>query len=177
MFINDLSKREKILFYSTVSIISISLIYSFTFRKTAGLWNELNQEITAKKIKLRKNIQYLLQEDSVRRNYQEYAPYIIQRGSNEEQMRDLLNQVERAARSADIRIANLKPRPIENKGFYNKYGIELNCEADIEQYTEFIYNLQGCEQLIRIERLKLSSQANSPALKAQMLISKVAAQN
>ena len=45
MFLANLSKREKSLFYSTVAIISVSLVFNFLIRPLAAQWGRLNQQI------------------------------------------------------------------------------------------------------------------------------------
>ena len=91
-----------------------------------------------------------------------------------EEIAALLNEVEKIARGASVEITDIKPRPTKEMLFYKKYLLEMDCQATMEKHIEFIYNLQQSKQLIRVERLKLSSQGkNNPLLKANMSITKV----
>lgn len=178
MFLANLSKREKALFYLTIAAISLSLIYNFVLKPQATRWRQLNRQIQDKEIRLKRNTRYLQQKDQVKRTYSRYAAYIKGRGSDEEEIASLLNEVEKQARVSGIHIVNIRPKPIKDLRFYKKYILEMNCEATAEKYTEFIYNLQKSAQLIRVEKLKLTSQGkDNPLLKAQMLITKVLTAN
>lgn len=176
MVLANLSKREKSLFYLAVAIISLSLIFNFLLKPLGSNWRQLNSQIIDKEIKLKKNARLLQQKDKVKNVYAKYAPYIKRQGSDEEEISFLLNEVERQARASGIRIVNIRPKPIKDLEFYKKYIIEMNCEAPMEKYTEFIYNLQNSTQSIRVEKLKLTSQGkDNPLLKSQMSITKILA--
>jgi len=174
LFLTNLSKRERILFYLTVTVIFLSLLYNFTLKPLGARWRQLNRQILDKEIGLKRNTRYLQQKDNVRSAYSKYAGYIKRKGSDEEEIASLLNEVERQARTPGIHIVNIRPKPIKDLNFYKKYILEINCEVTMEECVEFIYNLQKTAQLIRVERLKLISQGKgNPLLKAQMLITKI----
>lgn len=170
----NLSKRERTLFGLTVAVLFLSLLYNLTLQPLGRRWNQLNRRILDREIELKKNIRYLGQKEEVKRIYLQYADYVKKRGSDEEEMAAFLNAVEKEARVSGIRIADIKPKPVKALLFYKKYTLEMNCEASMEKYIEFIYHLQRSAQLIRTEKLKLVSQGqNTPLLKAQMFVTKV----
>lgn len=173
LFLTYLSWREKLLFYLTIAIIAFSLIFNFLIIPLGKKWSQLNREILAKEMKLRKNIKFLKQERAVKKIYLKYYDYSKREGSDEGEMTSLLDRVEKVASMAGIHIANIRPRPIKNFSFYKKYTLEMNCEATLLQFIEFIYNLQKTPRLIRVERLKITSQEKKSLLRAQMFISKL----
>jgi len=174
MFLTNLSKREKSLFYLVLTVIPASLIYNFLLQPLGTSWSQLNRQILEKEIHLKRNIRYLQQKDKVKSSYARYAGYIKRKGLDEEEMTFLLNEVERQARASDVHIVNIKPKPIKDLGYYKKYILEINCEAKMENYIAFIYNLQKTTQSIRVEKLKLTSQGKAnPLLKTQILITKI----
>lgn len=174
MFFTNLTRREKRIFYLTIAVIAFSLAYNFIIEPPSAKWSQLNQQIVKKEIELKRNIIYLQQKDRIKQGYGKYADYIRRSGSDEEEMAILLNTVEQQARSSGIHIANIRPKPIQTLGLYNKYILEMNCEAQMERYIEFIYNLQKSAQLIRVEKIKLTSQGKgNPLLNARLVITKV----
>ena len=121
-------------------------------------------------------LKYLKQKDEIEIIYQKYAGYIKRAGTDQGEMAALLNEVEKIASAHGIHIANIRPRPIKDLEFCKKYILEMNCVAALEDYIEFVYNLQKSGQLIRVEKLKLSSQGKgNPLLKARMFITKILA--
>ena len=176
MFLVNLSKREKILFYITITAILLSLIYNFVFKALDAEWRQLNSQILDKEIRLKRNARYLQQKDNVKGVYLEYVGYVKKKGSDEEEIASFLNEVETTARSSGIHIANIRPKPIKDLVFCKKYILEMDSEATMEKHIEFIYNLQKSSQLIRVEKIKLTSQGRDISLlKARMLITKILA--
>lgn len=174
MVLANLSKREKSLFYITVAIILLSLVYNFTIKPLGEKWDRLNSQALSKEIELKRNLRYLKQKDKVEDIYLKYAEYVKKKGSDEEEMSSFLNEVEKEASATGIHIADIRPKPIKDSAFYKKCMLELTCEATMEKHIEFIYNLQKSSQLIRVEKLKLTSQGKDiPLLKAQMLITRI----
>lgn len=176
MFLDNLSRREKAFFYITIAIISLSLFYNFILKPTIIKWRQLNRQVLNKEIELKRNIKYIKQKKEVGNIYQKYTAYIKRAGTEETEMAALLNEVEKVASTSGIRIANIRPKPTKDLQFCRKYILELNCEATMQDYIGFIYNLQTSGQLIRVEQLKVTSQGkDNPLLRARMIITKVLA--
>lgn len=176
LFLANLSKREKTLFYATITIIVLSLSYNYLLKGISAKWGQLNAQILVKEIELKKNVAALRQKDTVKRLYFGYEKYAAKGVSDEEDMALFLNEVEIQARRSGLHIANIKPNPVKEFGFYKKFGLEMNCEMPLEKFIEFVYNLQKSEHLIRVEKVKLVSQGGgNPLLKADMIATKVQA--
>jgi O-succinylbenzoate synthase len=174
LFLTNLSSREKYIFYLTLTVIFLTLTYKFIFEPLNEKWSQLNSQILAKQIELKRRIQYLQQEEKVKQIYQKYAEKARMSGSEEEEMAVLLSEMEKNSSATKIHIVNIKPRPIKDLSICKKYILEMNCEATMEDYIKFIYNLQKSTQLIRVEKIKLTSQGkDSPLLKARIVISKL----
>lgn len=173
MFIANVSRREKILFFSTVAAISLGLMYNFVLRPAAGKWSELNRRILDKEVELKRNVKYIGQKNEVKKIYQEGARYVKNEGTDEEEMASFLNEVEELASASGIHITNIRPKPTKKVSFYKKYALEMNCETTMEDYIKFAYGLQKSGQLIRVEKLKLTSQGkDTPLLKTRLFITK-----
>lgn len=176
MFLANLSKRERILLYLAATFISLNLFYKFAIKPLLKKWDLLNQQILNSEIELKRSLKYLNLKDEVENIYLSYIGHIKKSGADEEELTVFLNEVEKVARASGMHIANIRPEPVKDLEFYKKYLLEMNCEATMENYIEFIYNLQKTAQLIRVEKLKLFSQGKAnPLLKARLLITKVLA--
>ena len=174
----SLNTREKGLVFATLGVILLSLIYGFGLKPAGLKWAGLNRQVLNKEIALRRNIKFIRQKQEISNIYGQYSGLIKKRATDEEEMADLLNIVENIATDTNIRIANIRPKPTKRSEFYKKYVLEMNCQAAIEDYIEFIYNLQKSGQSVRVEKLKLTSQGrDTPLLKARMLITKVLTSN
>lgn len=174
LFLTNLSRRERLLVYLAAAAICLSLIFNFVLKPVGAKWAKLNRQILNKEIELKRNIKYISQRNKIANIYQKYSGYIKKAGADEEEITALLNAVEKIATKSGIRIANIQPKPMKDMQFCRKYILELNCLATMEDYIGFIYNLQKSGQLIRVERLKLTSQGRGESLlKARLFITKV----
>jgi hypothetical protein len=175
LFLANLSSRERNIFYLTLTIIFFVLSYKIIFEPWSEKWSQLNSQILTKQIELKKRIQYLRQEGKIKQIYGKYVEYAGISGSPEEEMATLLTEVERKASAAEIHIVNINPKPAKELDVCKKYILEMNCEATMESYIKFIYNLQKSAQLIRVEKIKLTTahSKDRPLLKARIVISKL----
>ena len=173
--LKHLSRREKIIFYITISIIAINLGYSFIFRPLLEKYKQLNQEALAKRIMLEKAQRLISQKDIIEREYNKLSSSFKLTGSAEEQMAKVLSQIESTATKESITISNMRPQPIQDKKFYKRFVVELKCEADINRLFKFFYELENPASLLKIESLKLNPKAaQSSIFEASILISKLA---
>ena len=172
MFLNNLSAREKNLFYVTIGIIALSLLI-VAFKPLGDSLDQLNRQIAEKELKLKKNNRYLAQKNKIEKILRSYRKYIQPCRGDDTEATALLNEVEKQARAAGIRIVNILPKLCRDMQYYKKCVLELNCEAKMEDFINFAYHLQTSERLIGIDELKLASQGSgSSLLKARVLISK-----
>ena len=174
MLLTNLSGREKLFFCLTATVVFLGLVYNFVFKPLGANWSRLNRQILAKEIELKRNIRYLQQEAQTKDAYRQYARYVKEKGLDEKEAASLLSAVEEKARSLGIRVNNIRPKSAEETAIYKKYIIEINCQATMNKYIEYIYKLQGSAQLIKVEKLRLLSQGkNNPLLKAQLIVTKM----
>ena len=176
MKLAGLSKRERYILYICVTVIASSLLYNFVLEPAVRRWRSLGKEILVQRAKLEKNLKVIAREESARREYERYAGYIEQKGSDEEEMALLLREIEMLASNSGVRITDIKPRPVKDMKFYKKYTIEVESESEIRSLTRFVYQLQKSKQLLKVQRLRLTTKGRgSPILRSYMLITRVSA--
>ncbi|NQT00154.1 MAG: type 4a pilus biogenesis protein PilO [Candidatus Omnitrophica bacterium] len=164
----------KIMVYVTAALLLIGIAGNFAIRPLAGQWQRLNSQIINKQQELSKNLKLLSQKDNIKVSFATLDDYTSKREPGEHELSALLSNVEKQATTSGIHILNLRPRPEKDSKLYKKYILEMNCTATMEEFIDFIYNLQQSVELIRVEKLKLVSQGKrSSALKAYLLITKI----
>ena len=91
-----------------------------------------------------------------------------------EEMNIFLNNVESVARKSKVRIFDIKPGDVKTQGFYKKYSVELEFDAEMEKIIAFIYTIEKKTGFEKAEKLRLVKPQNSSSnIKAYAKIVKV----
>ena len=174
MSLKNISKREKKLFYVGVAAIVCIIAYVFIFEPIWTNWQTLNKSISAKELKLIKNLRIVAQSDIIAELYDKYAADIRMKGSEQEETAVILREIENIARASNTYISDIKPHKIKDMEFYKEYFVELEAEGDIQNLTKFIYDLQNSKQILKVRYLRLNPKGDSSdMLKGYMIVTKI----
>jgi len=175
MKLSKLSKREKSILLGCAAVVVVSILYNLIFEPLVKTWSNLNKQIKGSKLKLKKGKQIVRRSTEIAAHYDKIASFIPQgKGSDEEEITNLLSEIEQLARSAGSRITDIKPRKVKDTGYYKRYIVEVESEGDINGFTKFIYEIQNSSQLLKVEKLSIGmTRASGGVLKANMVISKI----
>lgn len=167
------SKKERILFYATISLLTIFLLRSFIFRPFANKLFSLNQKICLEEANFKKGLILLSRRKDIEQEYKNYQPYLNIKGSDEEITAELLKQIEQLAQKAGLSLTNIQPQA-QKKGReeYKEYDVQLRFESQMDGVVNFLYNLHSSNFLLRVKKLSLNRKAQeSETLKGEMIIS------
>jgi len=159
--ISQLSKRERILFYVTVGIIISAGLINFVISPINRKWRRLNSQLSSLNAKFLRYTKILSLEKDIEAKYKAYADYLKVKGSNEEALALVLQDIERLARNSGVLLTNIIPSGVEKKDFYNKFEVRMDIEADISSLVKFLYELQKSKHLFRIVRLNITTKSGS----------------
>lgn len=174
-FWNRLSAREKNILYVTIFLLVILAGYH-------GIWNpgivkfqQLDEQIFAYQMKIRKAKTFLRQKDQVAEEVAKY-PNLEQMnaGTDEEEIAQLLNFIEQAARDHTVSLSDVKPEQVQSDKWSKRYIIVLNAESKLSNLIEFIYALQYSPQLLKIERVDTAPKEDeSRTLRSSLTVTRV----
>ncbi|OQX54055.1 MAG: hypothetical protein B5M48_01770 [Candidatus Omnitrophica bacterium 4484_213] len=171
------SKKEKILFYIIISLLTIFLLRSFVFRPFANKLFSLNQKICLEEANFKKGLILLSRRKDVEQEYKGYQPYLNIKGSDEEITAELLKEIEQIAGRAELSLTNIQPQAQKKKkakGEYKEYNVQLRFESHMDGVVNFLYNLHRSRFLLRVKRLSLNRKDEKlETLKGEMIISGV----
>ena len=163
----NLSKRERCIFISAVSIIILTLFYNFLFEPILKKWNTLNNEIVIKKTQFGKNLQLLKNRNKIISEYNTYA-------SSVRNISKILSRIEREADSLGIKTYNIRPRPVIQKELYKEYIIELQIEGEFLNIDKFISQLAEPPLFITVVKFEFRKTAETSSyFKGTLLLSKL----
>lgn len=169
-----LSKRERLILYCTVSVISLMvldrLIISPIFYKIRFSDEQLVQKIAH----IRKNIHILTQKDRILSERARYYALMRSLESEQEEVTSILKEIEKIANDGSVYLVDMKPGDTKHIGTSKKYVINLNCEAQMEQLAAFMYNIESSNKLLTIEKYQISPKASESSVAVcSMSISKM----
>lgn len=172
-FLSRLSKKEKRLFYITVTIIACVFLDRIVFRPVMNKLESFNGKISLEEKKLEKSMHILAQEPVITSEYKKFAQSIKQDQSDEETIASLLSSIEKMAGSVSVFILDMKPNPVDKSEFYKKFSVKIEVEAKISNLTDFIYQLENSPRLLRVSDFRLTPQKKETVLKINMTVTEV----
>lgn len=169
-----LTKREKIILFLTLGVITFFLIFNFIFEPVIEKFSILNQEIVKTKIKLERYLRLLSEKEKIETSFGKIASSAKIEGSEEEILATILTEIENLSQQAGLHITDVRPQGVsKDRGAYKELNIELKQEGTIEGFLRFIYDLEKSPHLLRIKKLQLNSKARGGILEGNLLISKI----
>ncbi len=161
MIFTQLSRREKLFFAITVTVIVAAIAVNFIIVPAVNKWSKLNSQIFALSTKLSRYERILKTKKSIEDKYRLYGDYIKIKGSGEEAQANVLQEIEGLSRRAGVTLLNIVPANLENRDFYSQFSIRIELEAGILPLCRFLYEIQNSKQLLGTERLNISAKTGS----------------
>ena len=173
-FLSHLSKREKVVVYATAFFISLMLLDRMIISPISGKINSLDKEIQAKESDVKKNLRILAQKNRILTESAKYSFFLAGSKSEEEEMTFILKEIENMANKSSVYLIDLKPGGVKTVGSSKKYAVNLTCEAQMEQLTEFMYDIESSDKLLTIEKYQIGPKSKeSSVARCTMSISKI----
>ncbi|MFH1867812.1 MAG: type 4a pilus biogenesis protein PilO [Candidatus Omnitrophota bacterium] len=172
---NRLSAREKSILYASVVIIMMALAYNFAIEPLYKEWDSIDKETRLIRVKLQKAISAVKKKEEIDKEYNVYAAKLKPRGSDEQEVTFILNELETLARTSSLKIVNMRPKPSKDKDYYKRFTVDIETESDMRSLMMFIYKVRNSPQLLKIDKLQLNTKSGEDGLviKASMVISKI----
>jgi Tfp pilus assembly protein PilO len=174
MVLSRLSKREKAILYGTVLVVSLTAIDRLIINPIFSKMEALNKQIQEKDAGIKKDLRILAQKERILAEKVKYASFLSSSASEEEEMTSILKEVEALAGKSSVYLVDMKPVGLKKSGSSEKYLINVNCEAQMEQLTEFIYNIESSNKLLSVEKCQINPKSkDSSVVKCSMSIAKI----
>ena len=174
MFWDKLSGKEKIGLSLAFAVMGIALLDRLIISPIRGRFRRIDQAIKINEKQLAHDLRNVYQKDRIAEQFDKYVEYVQRSGSDEEEVAKILGEIESMARQSKVYLANMKPQTPKEIDFYKEYAVEIDAEGEISSLIAFLHQLNTSTQLLRVEKLRLSSnKKGEKTLKASMLIIRV----
>ena len=169
-----LSKREQFVLYLAIFFIALTLLDRAIISPVFSKVKSLDTEIKEKEVAIRRNSHILTQKDRVSSEIAKYGSFLSAAKSEDEEISSFLKEIENLANKSSVYLVDMKPAGIKDLGSSKKYLLNLNCEAQMEQITDFIYNIENSNKLVTIDKYQISPKSKeSSVAKCSMSISRI----
>ena len=174
MFWDKLSAKEKLGLSLAFAVMAIALLDRLIIGPVRVRFQRINQAIKTSEKQLAHDLRNVHQKGQISKQFDKYVEYVQRSGSDEEEVAKILGEIESLARQSKVYLANMKPQTPKEIDFYKEYAVEIEAEGEISSLVAFLYQLNMSTQLLRVEKLRLSSnKKGDKMLKASMLIIRV----
>lgn len=174
MFLEKLSTKEKLGLSLAFAFVAIASVDRLIISPIRIRFQRIDQSIKISEKQLAHDLRNVNQQEQITAEFEKYAEYIARSGSDEEEVAKILGEIESLARQSNVYLANMKPQTPKEVDFYMEYAVEIEAEAEIGPLTKFLHQLNASGQLLRVEKLRLSSKKKGDkTLKASMLITRI----
>ncbi len=174
-FLHKLSKKDRIGLTAAAIIVTLVFVDRLIISPIGDKFRRVNSEIKLSEKKLSLDLRNINNKDIIEKEYKRYKSYVKRSyASDEEDVADILAQIEGMARTASVRLVDIKPTAPKQTELYREYAVEVEVEGDMEQVTTFLYNLNNSPQLLRVLKLRLGLKDKEASLvKASILVTKI----
>ncbi len=174
MNLPKLSAKEKIGLGLGIAISLIALLDRVVVGPLSATVRQLNQEILIAELDLCRDLRNLDEKEAITKEFQDYAKYVKQMGSDEEDMAMFLREIENLAHKSSINLLDVKPQMPQAKDLHKQFTVNAEAEGDMPALIMFLHQLNTSDCLLRSEKisLKLSQEENS-LLRASILVTKI----
>ena len=173
--LSKLTAREKKILYGVVSLLVLVFGYHGIWRPLTAKFSDLDSEIFAAQMKLRKAKIFIRQKDEIFEESKKYANLAqLDAGTDEEEIARLLNLIEQTARKAGISLSDVKPEQMRSDKSLKRYVVQLNTESNLEQLIGFVYELEHSSQVLKIEKINTNpKEEKSTVLRSTITVTRV----
>ena len=164
LFLARLSKREKAVLYGAAIVVSLTALDRLVIFPIFYKMEELGQEIKDSEAGIKKSLHILTYKDKIMAASIKYKTYIKAARSVEEEMTTFLKEVENLASANSVYLIDMKPGEVAEGAASKKYLLNVNCEAQLEQLVEFMYNVERSDKLLTIEKYKINPKSKESSV-------------
>jgi len=173
--LKKLLKREKRILISVIAVTIIGLCYNFLVEPLFMRWRSTNSRIELIKVKLKKSLSLIKEKHKVDTEYSTYEQKFRSKGSNEQNIILILDEIEKIASRSGLKITSMRPKPPEQKDYHSWFAVKIETESDMSSLMRFIYEIKNSTQTLKIKKLNINTRSSQQGvtIRASMLISKL----
>lgn len=167
------SKKEKRIFYIVCCLIIIFLAERLILHPVFSKLKSIDEEIYKNEQDIRKSLKILSQKEDILSEKNKYAHLIEGAAFEDEETVSILKEIEGIANKSSVYLVDLKPAGLKKTDNMNKYIVNLNLEAQMEQLVSFMYEIEASSKWLSIEKYEIVPKSKDSSIaKCNLVLSK-----
>ena len=157
-----LQPRERLLALGSGVVLLIVILDRFVLAPWSRHAAVVRAEIRKMETSLAAHQHLLLRKDGVMADLRRHQRYLHDAIADDLQMATLLKEVEGLAEQSRVKISEIKPLATETVEFAKRYSLEVRFKCTLEDWAEFVYNIEQSPSLYGVARAGLSTKEDTP---------------
>jgi len=171
--LSKIPKKQKTILYIVGFVISAVILVQLILIPILGKMKELDAKIEKEERRIKANLNTLARKAILRKEIDYFGSFVTQARSQEEETVSFLQEIEEMANKSSLYVIDIKSAGLEKGEALEKYLVKLNCEAQIEQITNFFYDVESSKKLYKVESYDIRPKtAGSSVIRCAVSISK-----
>jgi len=174
VFWDKLSNKEKVGMSFAIAFLLIAGTDRLIVNPIRGRFQRVDQAIKINEKQLGHDLRNVHLKKQIEEEFEKYVQYVERSGSDAEESKKFLGEIESLAQRSNVDLVNIKPQKPKEVDFYKEYSVEIEAEGKIADLVIFLHHINMSVQLLRVETLRLNAkETENKILKSSMLITKV----
>ena len=157
-----LKPRERLLATGSMVILLMLLLDRTVLNPWLRHAQTVRKETQSMEQALKHYGRLLARKEYVLSEHGRYQRYLRSPLPDELQMAALLKEIEGLAEKSQIQLAEVKPLAPDGAGASRRYSLDVTFECTLEQWVDFLIELESSPSLFQIVRSTLATQADVP---------------
>ena len=158
----QLKPRERLLATGSGVVLLLVVLDRLVLNPWLRHAQTVRQEIHRMEQSLNHYNRLLLRKNYVLTQQERYQRYLRSSLPDELQMATLLKEVEGLPDRSSIRLGEIKPLPPEAGEAIRRYSLDVQFECTLEEWVDFLIELEGSPSLFQVVRATLATQEGTP---------------
>lgn len=104
----------------------------------------------------------LERKDQVLAERERYGRYVRPVVADDLQVAALIKEIEELARQSHVHVGEINPSAVETTGVGKHYVLDVQLECTLEQWVEFVYQIESSTSLYEVARASLERKEGAP---------------
>ncbi len=163
-FFTRLSKREKTVFYVTVSVLFVLLFWKLLAEPAFSKMYSQDEEIASRRKQIQLDLRLLSIKDGLKDQMKKYEHYFTQADPSQDTMVTIQREIQTLADKGGVFIGEIRPGVNVNEGVFTRYVVILSCEAKMPELIGFIHALEDSSAMLTVERFKITPKSEGSSI-------------
>jgi len=174
-FISQLSSKEKILLYITVTVACIALFERLFLSPVSNKLKDIDTQLAEQKVRIVRNLRIVSYEDQIIEKFDALEKYFVKESKSDSDINaEFLRTIEELATQSKIKLVKSNASDMMEKDMFSEYYANLDCTGLLKDLIAFVHAINSTDSLLKVIKLDMTpKRGESNEMTASMTIVKM----